>query len=132
MELLTLKRVSHNIEGTYGVLLFNNEPLLVTLENPWLENAKTISCVLSGQYICTPYSSSRFPHTFEVINVPNRTNILFHKGNTMDDTRGCILTGTRFGRLNHKSAVLDSRGAFQRFINLVGSWDKFALNVLWS
>lgn len=132
MELLTLKRVSHTAEGTCGVLLFNQFPIIVTLENPWLENIRSFSCIPPGQYVCKPYSSNRFPITFQVMDVPKRSCIIFHKGNTIEDTRGCILTGSKFGTLKNKLAVLESRRAFKIFTELVSSWDSFLLNVLWS
>lgn len=132
MELVTLKRLSHNSEGTCGVLLFNQAPVILTLENPWLENVRNISCIPTGLYECKKYSSKRIPQTFQVTNVRERTSILFHKGNTQDDSRGCILTGTKFGTLNGKLAVLESREAFRKFRKLVCDWDKFLLNILWT
>lgn len=132
MELLTLKRVSYEAEGTYGILLFEQIPLVLTLENPWLDNIRSISCIPSGQYLCMPYFSNRFPGTFQVMDVSERTNIIFHKGNVVGDTRGCILLGSRFGTLDGKAAILESRRAFKAFMNLVDSWDSFLLNILWT
>ncbi len=131
LELLTLKRISHDVQGTYGVLLFAQKPIILTLENPWLENRKSISCVPSGQYLCERYSSQRFPSTYQVTNVPGRTNIIFHKGNTMEDTRGCILTGSKFGIIKGDTAILDSRTAFKMFMNTVDNLDSFLLNIMW-
>jgi hypothetical protein len=60
--------------------------------------------------------SPTFGPTFEVADVPGRTAILFHRGNVVRDTRGCILLGRRFGRLGAERAVLDSRAAFDEFL----------------
>lgn len=49
----------------------------------------------------------------EVTNVPGRTAILFHTGNTDEDTAGCLLTGSGAEVLKDKnSKVSDSRIAY--------------------
>ena len=80
---------------------------IYTLENPWKDNAKNISCIPEGEYICVPYSSAKYADTWEVTKVPNRTYILFHSGNYVTDTQGCILPGLTVGPL----MVGDSRKA---------------------
>ena len=44
-----LKRV-YLKEATHGELLFNNEHIAYTIELPWLENQKQISCIPEGEY----------------------------------------------------------------------------------
>ena len=48
-----------------------------------------------------------------VRDVPGRDHILFHPGNTAADTRGCILPGTRPGRMDGRRAVLESAAAMR-------------------
>lgn len=47
----------------------------------------------AGVYSAYGQTSSKFGTEKLYINVQGRSGILFHGGNTVDDTRGCILTG---------------------------------------
>ena len=127
---LTLKRISHRLDGMFGVLIANNTPFAVTAERPWKNNAKSESCIPSGTYTCKRVNSPKAGNTFEVTNVPNRTHILFHTGNTMDDSEGCILVGEQFEHLNGKVAVLSSKKAFDEFLQITKNVNEFPLTVI--
>ncbi len=62
--------------------------VLKTLELPWLDNRRNVSCIPEGVY-----NVSVHPRGLSVENVPNRSGILFHVGNYTKNTRGCILPG---------------------------------------
>lgn len=129
---LTLYRVSSLFnEGTFGVLLDGNVPFCVTLERPWLDNKKGESCIPDGNYVCRRVDSPKFENTFEVTDVLNRTAILFHKGNLMEDSHGCIIVGEMFESLNRKNAVLASGKAFQEFLDRLKGEDEFELSIEW-
>ncbi len=53
--------------------------------------------------------------------------ILFHKGNLDDDTRGCILIGEQFEKLNGEPAILRSGKGFSEFMYLNNNKDEFDL-----
>ena len=76
--------------GTYGELTLPNGSVLSTVERPWVDNAKNISCIPEGTYICRRVDSPKFGNSFEVTNVTNRTEILFHVANIPSDVEGCI------------------------------------------
>lgn len=116
-----LKRVTKSAKFTAGVLINEADgfPICLTLENPWINNDPNISCIQNGAYRGVRYSSERFRNVYLLQQVPRRTNILIHKGNTAQDTSGCILLGSHFGILNDKMAVLDSTKAFAVFSGLV-------------
>ena len=115
MTKLCLTRVSYTKHGTFGVLLDKGIPFCVTLERPWLDNRRNVSCIPFGIYTCKRIISPKFGDTFEVLNVPGRSHILFHKGNLQEDTHGCILVGEYFDPLNNEPAILASGKAFQEF-----------------
>lgn len=71
---------------------------------------------------------------FEVQNVPKRSGILFHSGNTEADTVGCIVVGFGFmlfvgGNKPDAWGVTDSRRAVQRFKRFTAKLDTFQLVV---
>jgi hypothetical protein len=49
--------------------------------------------------------------------VPNRSHILFHAGNIVSASLGCILVGSVFGKLDNQTAILKSKAAFEEFLN---------------
>ena len=114
MEKLSLHRVSQTPDETFGVLIRNDVPLCLTLEDPWKNNERNVSCIPAGRYQCAPHNGSRYKNVWILENVPGRSAILIHQGNTNDDTQGCILVGQKFGTLDEKNAVLHSRIALEK------------------
>jgi hypothetical protein len=53
---------------------------------------------------------------YQVCDVPDRSHILIHAGNTNEDTHGCILLGLMYGTLGTETAVISSRAAFANFM----------------
>ena len=127
---LTLKRIAYTNYGTFGVLK-NNEgiPFAITLERKWLNNIKGTSCIPDGSYTCKRIESPKFGDTFEVTNVPNRSEILFHKGNLDDDSHGCILIGSEYGIVKSEPAIVASGAGFEEFMTLTKYVDTFELVV---
>lgn len=91
----TLTRFYMTKEVTMGRLVFHgrDHTPIYTLELPWRDNQRSVSCIPPGTYECAPYTSQKYPDVCEVLAVPDRTAILFHTGNGLDDTEGCILPG---------------------------------------
>lgn len=107
-------------------------PFIVTLERPWTENNGRMSYIKAGVYTCKRVKSPRFGDTYEVTGVAGRSAILFHSGNWVDDSRGCILTGTTFdpvGGSDGKSGVTGSKLAFDEFMDLLDGVPSFTLTV---
>lgn len=64
-----------------------------------LEPGKAVGkgCIQCGVYPIVWEWSEKFKQKlWELIGVPNRTEIKFHAGNNPSDTSGCILLGYRF------------------------------------
>lgn len=127
--MITLKRLTTGSEGTFGVLMEDGVPFALTCERPWLENRPGVSCIPRGWYRCRRKISPRFGETFEVAEVPGRSHIIFHAGNTAQDSRGCILLGRSFGELGGRAAVLASRIAFREFMERLSGRDEFILSI---
>lgn len=109
--LIKLIRVAYTKEGTFGVLIKDGFPVCVTLEDPWNENKRNISCIPVGVYSCTPHDGQKYKETWKLENVPGRSAILIHIGNTQANTQGCILVGERYGELDGQAAILGSKNA---------------------
>lgn len=129
MKILTLKRIAENNDGTFGVLLEGDIPFAVTCERQWRNNERFISCIPEGNYICQRKQSSKFGETFEIMNVLGRGDILFHKGNVVADTQGCILIGEQFESLGGRVAILQSGKGFTEFMERLKGGDGFTLIV---
>lgn len=122
-----LFRLESTQKSTLGVLRVDGVLFCVTLENPWANNQRNISCIPCGQYLAKRVQSPTFGNTFEASGVPGRSAILFHVGNTADDTRGCILPGTYTAGIPGNRLVRQSRKAFDAFIHATRHVDEFDL-----
>lgn len=130
MKQLRLIRVTEFNNATLGVLCIDDSPEMVTLEDAWRDNERRISCIPVGRYTIKLHRSPKFGLTYQVTNVPERDHILFHAGNTHKDTHGCILLGLQYGRLDKETAILASRSAFQKFMELMGGATEAQLVVI--
>jgi hypothetical protein len=130
MTILTLYRLTEYSNATFGVLAVDGLPKYVTLERPWLGNEKKISCIPAGSYKLKQKFSPRFGATYEVEDVNNRSHILFHAGNTVEASLGCILVGTFFGRLNGKPGILRSKDAFESLLLDLRESKEVTLNII--
>jgi hypothetical protein len=128
--ILELIRLEENDRfGTFGVLKINKKVFCVTLEPSDQLNAPSVSSIPAQQYNCVRIISPKYGETFRVEKVPGRDNILFHAGNFMGDTQGCILLAQHFGKLNHNRAILNSGVTFRNFINKLRGYDEVHLTI---
>ena len=113
---LLLIRDTFTKESTIGKLFINGESFCDTLENPYINNERNISCIPEGQYkvrlrLARESATRDYLHLL-VQDVPNRKWILIHIGNYPSQTQGCILVGN--GR--KQDAVNNSRLAMDLVI----------------
>lgn len=105
--------------GTFGRLTFDFGLTVRTLELPWRENARAVSCIPTGRYECVWRHSPRFGDCYHVLDVPKRSDILIHAGNLAgdvakgfkSDVQGCILVGTGDGLIDGQRGIIRSRTA---------------------
>ena len=108
---LELLRTYDNGVQTEGVLYVINDIGTIifkcyTLELPYKDNKKRISCIEQGTYQVIKHNSPKFGKCFWLQNVENRSEILIHRGNYHFDVFGCILVGDGLVDLN-KDGNLD-------------------------
>lgn len=82
-----------------------------TIELPWKDNAKEISCIPEGTYDVVAHVSPKFGNCLKVLKVPKRSDILIHPANFFFQLKGCIAVGKKFIDLNNDGAkdITDSK-----------------------
>lgn len=111
-------------------------PIWVTLERPWENNERKVSCIPEGEYLVKPYSSVKFPDVWEITNVPDRDAILFHAANFVSDLKGCIAPGLSFGYIRNpeyqalEKAVSSSRNAIEQMKRELSYPSEFNLKIV--
>ena len=74
-----------------------------SMERPWKDNKNDESCIPAGLYrlkkrvspIVDKTSGGEFKEGWEVTDVQGRTFIMFHVGNYVRNSNGCVLIGTK-------------------------------------
>lgn len=121
---LLLIRDTFSKESILGELFINGELICDTLENPWKDNQRNISCIPEGEYpvrlrLARESGSRDYLHLL-VQEVPNRDFILVHRGNFPSQTKGCVLVGlgTQQDVVNNSRLAMDL--LMKEIINLGG------------
>ncbi|MDP9955172.1 hypothetical protein J2X97_000809 [Epilithonimonas hungarica] len=113
---LVLKR-QYLPSGTNGILSFDGHKICKTIELPWRDNQRKISCIPEGTYRLKKRFSPKFKWHLEVMNVQNRDLILFHPANNaLKELNGCIAPVME---LSGEGKGLRSRVAFERLKEVV-------------
>lgn len=151
MQLL-LERWASTIDGTVGRLTERKGLDVLTLEKPWRDNRRMISCVPAGVYELVPHQWKgetdtyalvskelgvrHWPHA-ENLRPSTRDLILFHPANWEHQLHGCIATGMaitkQLSRHTSKIGLLSSRVAFGKLMQNLGTgkMDKHTLKITW-
>jgi hypothetical protein len=97
-------------EGTNGQLTCNGKLICKTIELPWKENERGVSCVPEGKYFIKKRYSAKHGFHLELLDVPSRSLILIHPANhALTELNGCIAPVTK---LSGAGLGLQSRKAF--------------------
>lgn len=104
-------------EGTNGKLECDGKLICNTIELPWKMNETKVSCIPEGKYFIRKRYSRKFQWHLEVLDVRNRSLILFHPANNaLRELNGCIAPVTK---LSGPGLGLMSRKAFIKLKSLV-------------
>lgn len=66
---------------------------LASLEQEWNDNEVSDSCIPAGTYTVIKHNSPTHGKCFKVLDVPGRSQILFHKLNFYKQSEGCTGVG---------------------------------------
>ena len=143
LEILRLKQSPlPDSKQTEGILYLrdNDGDLLfecVTLELPWKDNKRSISCITEGTYPARFRSAEESPSRdydhVHIYNVPNRSYILVHSGNYNWHVQGCVLVGKEHRDIN-KDGLLDvtsSRNTMKKLMSFIPKGTDIEVVVRW-
>ena len=111
-----------------------------TIELPYINNQKQISCVPKGVYLVKYRESAKYPRHYHLQDVPNRDLIFVHQANFVGsknpkthkaDLLGCIGVGNGYGDIDGDGTVelLKSTPTLKKLLEVMGKED-FYLTII--
>jgi hypothetical protein len=148
VPVLNTRRYGTGSSGTFSAATLSKpdgtEPWKAyILEDDWRGNHRRVSCIPAGRYRALLVQRPRHGQVYELQDVPDRSAILIHAGNTEEDTEGCLIVGTRVGALTVdadedtgernaiKGAVLASRDALEGLHRATGNAPEILVIIEW-
>lgn len=117
--MILLERFAYSPMGTFGRIIMEGFECY-TVERPWAGNRPRESCIPEGTYRLAPCVFERGGYaSFEILDVPDRSLIKIHVGNTKDDVLGCVALGRSLGLVGGMWAVTHSRAAFSDWMRIM-------------
>lgn len=94
-----------------------------TMELPWRDNQRSISCIPEGVYYVIkqpPKDDRPYPY-FRFLSVPGRSGILIHRISYVSGLKGCIGVGKEFKDMNNDGVpdMIRSSEALNELIELL-------------
>lgn len=129
MNTLRLERFIHSPAGVVGRIKLGDF-WIFTLEEPWLNNVPNRSCIPPGNYEMRIHRRPSGQISIMLLDVPRRTEILFHPGNTLRDTQGCILPGMEYEATSEIARVFSSAEAMDDLLGVVYQPGRWFLDVV--
>ena len=111
---ITIRRKIKSHDRTIGELAIDGKVMADTLELrsiDWSKEKKVAgkTAIPCGSYVLSMRWSNKFKRKMQFLEyVPFFTGIMIHPGNTIEDTRGCILVG-----LNYYGKLVRSKTYFE-------------------
>jgi len=120
---VTLTSIPSTDQGTFGRFVLEDGTTFFSLELPWHDNKRRVSCIPAGVYTCHMINSPKHGECYQVMDVPDRDMIEIHIANVAGDEDkgfiaellGCITLGKTIGFLRGQLAVINSRSAIEEF-----------------
>ena len=124
-ESLTIIRFAAEEKQTLGAAVMLSAQLdnlleFKTVELPWKNNERRVSCIPPGTYTAIVHNSPKFGPSLWIQDVPGRSEILIHPANFWHDLLGCIAPGEDHLHID-KDGSLDvnkSRNTMNRILEL--------------
>jgi len=128
LKTVEIERFCYSSFGTFGDIKLPDGSELASVEQVWLENKKSVSCIPVGEYVCRRRMYHRGGYeAFEILDVKNRKYILFHVANWPRQVKGCIGVCETHGSIAGQWAGINSRQAFDHFMRSMDGCRYFRL-----
>lgn len=135
---LVLTRTISEADGIFGELRNSSEIIAYTLEHAYddgLGRGSFSAKIPDGVYICKRsmhrlHGMTHDFETFQVMDVPNHSNILIHWGNFNADSDGCILLGSALAPYKSGHMITNSKAEFAEFMRVQKNVTEFKLTVM--
>lgn len=103
-----------------------------TLELPWIDNNRRVSCIPAGKYKAIKHVSPKFGNCLWLKDVPNRSEILIHPANYVHQLLGCIALGNKHIDINRDGLidVADSKATVNKLLDLIEGKD-IEVDIFW-
>ena len=136
-KLILVRKVNSKSNYTTGVLYIakKHDTTFVlqcdTLEPQWRDlktqqKVKGQTAIPEGEYKIVMAPSAKFGKNMPyLLDVPQFEGIMIHPGNTVDDTKGCILVGVKSG-----TGLLVSRATFEKIMKILNSEDDNTIEII--
>lgn len=124
---VTLRRIIETSQGTLGQFSLEDNSTLYTMERMGTGEHPRIPAGLYELRL-GEYNKGGYP-AYEVI-VPGRSEIKIHAANLASELLGCIAPGKSLGYYRSQLAVLESRRALTKFMDVMAGASQDYLTVL--
>ena len=129
---IAVRRFFKGSKYTIGKMYLNGEPFKDTLEDP-VRDLKSVkekvwgdTAIPAGTYKVELSYSPKFKRVLPaILNVPFFEGIRIHRGNTHEDTHGCILVGEN----KAVGKVLNSAKAEVELIDILRKYDNIEIDI---
>lgn len=134
LKLIRYDEDENQIIGKLDVVDDNGDTLysFSTLELPWKNNQRRVSCIPYGRYMVIKRWSEKYGNHFILLDVPNRDYILIHFGNYKRDTKGCILVGDGVTDINGDGLldVTNSKNTMKKLNKIFSNIEEFEIEIV--
>jgi len=122
-RVLYLFRYAYEDNATRGVLMSDDQVIFgYTLELPWKNNEPFKSCIKEGIYKIWTDG----PEIIRLEDKNNRTGVMIHKANRVDQLQGCIAHGWRW---NSRGNLVSSRDAVRNLVDYINANSEVTISI---
>lgn len=127
--MLELRITEKREDGIFGSLIADDVKIGVFCTQAFPDGMGGLASLFvpGVSYVCERTVFHRGGYDTYEIKVSGHSRVLFHVGNTDLDTAGCVLPGTKFGKLLGLDAVVNSKAAFDKFMAWADGAHSFGL-----